>query len=389
MPRQSVAMNCVATRTTTQNDGSPPPITESVITQLNGVRWTCDKPVSSRRKRPNGWLYPTPYNTEVFSQTGCIGSYRHEIGSVTGGRKIYVDGNLGQGWTGSVAVLPHAGELLQPCETKALLKLKDQKVNLGVALAEAQQTANFVGSAAARYAQTYQAFRRGQFKRAWSQATGISSHRSVPKRWLEYQYALNPLLQDVKGSFDALKQHPSYDWVVTAKASMRIPVELDETKTNLIGSYGNIRRTEVGFKGCFVRLDFQPGNTFLSSLSQVGVTNPLEIIWEKVPFSFVVDWFLPIGDWLSAMDATYGWQFLSGSRSFLTRSRVTFRSAGTTRPSEMTMFSCQGSGKTLNLSRLVYLTSPLPSFPGIKNPVSLGHMANGLSLLSQVFGRGH
>lgn len=34
-------------------------------------------------------------------------------------------------------------------------------------------------------------------------------------------------------------------------------------------------------------------------LSSVGLTNPLAVVWELIPFSFVIDWFLPIGESLS------------------------------------------------------------------------------------------
>lgn len=40
------------------------------------------------------------------------------------------------------------------------------------------------------------------------------------------------------------------------------------------------------------------------SLSQqLGLTNPAIVAWELLPFSFVLDWVLPIGDWLTARHA--------------------------------------------------------------------------------------
>lgn len=51
--------------------------------------------------------------------------------------------------------------------------------------------------------------------------------------------------------------------------------------------------------------------------------NPLEIGWEMIPLSFVVDWFIPIGNWLSALDAYSGVSSVVGSVSTRTRVAVT------------------------------------------------------------------
>jgi hypothetical protein len=42
----------------------------------------------------------------------------------------------------------------------------------------------------------------------------------------------------------------------------------------------------------------------------MGVVNPLSIAWEVIPFSFVVDWFIPVGQVLEACTATMGLSFV-------------------------------------------------------------------------------
>jgi hypothetical protein len=37
-------------------------------------------------------------------------------------------------------------------------------------------------------------------------------------------------------------------------------------------------------------------------LHSLGVTKPLSVIWELVPFSFVVDWFVSVGEWISSLE---------------------------------------------------------------------------------------
>jgi len=39
---------------------------------------------------------------------------------------------------------------------------------------------------------------------------------------------------------------------------------------------------------------------------QLGLTNPVQVLWDAVPMSFVVDWFLPVNKYLSSFDASLG-----------------------------------------------------------------------------------
>jgi hypothetical protein len=48
-------------------------------------------------------------------------------------------------------------------------------------------------------------------------------------------------------------------------------------------------------------------------LNQLGLLNPLSFAWEITPWSFVVDWLIPIGPVLSALTAPVGLNFISGS----------------------------------------------------------------------------
>jgi hypothetical protein len=50
----------------------------------------------------------------------------------------------------------------------------------------------------------------------------------------------------------------------------------------------------------------------LLQANRLGVINPLAIAWELYPFSFVIDWFVPIGSVLTAATATAGLEFVSG-----------------------------------------------------------------------------
>jgi len=122
-------------------------------------------------------------------------------------------------------------------------------------------------------------------------------------------------------------------------------------------------------------------------VSQLGLVNPAEIVWEMMPYSFIADWFVPIGPWIGSLTADIGYTFKGGSYSVISRSEeqvVSFtpedRVAGTTRytyigaPPKML-------AKLFSFKRSCYLSSPVPGLY-VKSPVSALHFANATALLS-------
>jgi hypothetical protein len=49
----------------------------------------------------------------------------------------------------------------------------------------------------------------------------------------------------------------------------------------------------------------------LNTLNIWGLTQPVEAIWELVPFSFIVDWFFNVGETLAAFTPNYGIESLA------------------------------------------------------------------------------
>jgi hypothetical protein len=128
----------------------------------------------------------------------------------------------------------------------------------------------------------------------------------------------------------------------------------------------------------------------MPSYTALGLTNPALLAWELVPFSFVLDWLLPIGDWLSSLDATVGLQFSDGSMSvkkditqtYQTR-RVTVQNGTYTWGTYSNREECfdVSSSKVERLERTKLTSFPAVAFPPFKNPASLMHLATSMALL--------
>lgn len=378
----------VVMRTRSQYD---PTMVELSRSKTSDVKYFYDsRPAHVKpRRKPSGWLYPTSYQRQIIKFLGQHECYAHSIrnyGTWTQHTEYF--GSLGRRSDPNYGRMPNLADAnqLRAAEIQALLKLKNTRVNLGVALGEMQHTANFLGSTATTIARGVQQLRRGQVRKAFR--TIGADWRSWPQNWLGYQYAMRPLLNDVYGSAEALSNRDLPSWVTTVKGVNEVKTSWTETS----GS-GNTHSTiDVSDrKGVFVRLDFHPSNEFYHTLSSLGVTNPLVVAWELVPFSFVLDWGIQIGSWLETLDATLGFRFLSGSKTFRSeRIREANGSIGPRKVGEPVFVTVDHHSKTrlLHVKREVYGGVPRPWLPRVKNPISLQHMANGLSLLAAAMAGG-
>lgn len=284
------------------------------------------------------------------------------------------------------------------CITKLLDGMKEQKFNAGVALAEARQTANLVTSTTRKIAQAVQSLRKGNVGGALRGLTGTSSREresrvrragTVPRQWLELQYGWKPLLSDVYGATEALKnrlnERPA--WMnVRAAAS-----EQCNDTVRFSGDYGLPSEwTQDASAHCYGFVEYEMGNEQAHAQSSTGVQNPLSVIWEKVPWSFVVDWFLPVGNYLNNLDAASGLVFRRGYLSLVHTNKVTSKlTDGKYEDGAVTM---NHSGASRSEEGKAFVREVLGSFPtspppSLRNPLSLNHVANGLSLLATAFGR--
>lgn len=243
-------------------------------------------------------------------------------------------------------------------------QIKGKGVNLAQAMAEYAQTASTFASVAARAANLTRAIvtrnpRLLSPRGGWSKATANA--------WLEYQYGIKPAMSDLSGAYDALKNRSkSLEPSVTIRARHR------EQETYLSSSGG------VSYSDSYTREDkataivFYNNLTLLQSLGQFGFTNPAALAWELIPFSFVVDWFLSIGDFLASLDNCL---YVSQIYAFQTKRFNYMRSAA--------FRATTGSYLYRQTTRSVFQLSPISTIQ-YKPSSSLTHILNGLALLRQV-----
>lgn len=248
--------------------------------------------------------------------------------------------------------------------------------NLLDAVRQRQQAIDMVTSNLMKLYRSMKLLKKGKWKHACS-ALGVSPKgaprgRDVPARWLELQYGWLPLLGDIYLLGNEFFPQPKF------RAKKSVYQTLDKSFKNSRGN-SNLhledRFSIIGY--------FQIDGTVLPTMQHLGVLNPLGVLWESVPFSFVVDWFLPVGDWISALTALNGVSFKEVS---VVRAKVAERYG---RVYFDPLKPAYASSKCDEYSYSYQRTLGLPSrpFPSFKNPLSVGHFANGMSLLATIFGK--
>lgn len=308
-----------------------------------------------------------------------------------GTQYFYTNGDHWQG--GNNMAFPSPGSppagFISSLEVKALNRLKSQDVNLGTFLAEARQTINMVGGAArgiANQVAKFQTKNPGLWKQVKAvQVGGLARELwcNIPNQWLELQYGWSPLMSDVYGSMLHLWHRNRFRLsTIHVSASGKTESDLVQARGGLHSSGVNLN-FRVKHKAS-VFLTYQMSKPQLAEVSSLGLTNPLEIIWEIIPYSFVVDWFLPIGPWLSSLTGDQGMSFKTGGRNL--KSEVKFVNADVyAPPPTATKWDAPKLGGSKGtFTRTAYATSPFPGLY-VKSPISVLHALNGIGLLMQKF----
>lgn len=249
-------------------------------------------------------------------------------------------------------------------QTKLRLKIKSRAVNLGTTLVEYRQTADmfslFARKASSAY-RDYRDLRRLRFRKL--------SPCDVAAAELTYSYGLEPLANDLYDSYQALGHK------LTEPNVHRIASAVKEEHTEVWTSGPHRSVVDWSFKQYAIAYV-----EFIANANDFTIGNPAELAWEVVPFSFVVDWAIPIGEALSALDALKDVKSITGTVTTKRKwnSRVTspyLENLGYSQENP-TRHTFKG------VKRDIITSIPLPSVPKWDPSKSFRAVAHGLSLLT-------
>lgn len=195
--------------------------------------------------------------------------------------------------------------------------------NASVFASQTKQTIGGIATACETLAKSISLLRRGNFYGAAKRLLGsddriLNRHPTstdVSGRWLELQYGWLPLLSDIKDSSELLSNN--LDNALSKGLTRKVRGGFSEVYPAAVIQIDGVRTVNY-------RLQHIARLKPISNLQLAGVTDPLSVVWENVPYSFVADWFYPVGDYLSALNHS---QALEGS--FVTTERIRSKSTMT------------------------------------------------------------
>lgn len=175
--------------------------------------------------------------------------------------------------------------------------------NMALTLLERRQALSMISARTLQFAKFVKEVRSFQFKKA-ANTLGISQPKGLKrsaKRFgdnvLEYQFGWAPLIGDCYQAAEILSEpFPS----LTARGSASMRTESRST-ADYSSRYGKDIRSyhtvaELGFR---ISASIRVINPNLHLASQFGFANPAVLLYESVPFSFVLNWFVTLEDFLS------------------------------------------------------------------------------------------
>jgi hypothetical protein len=196
----------------------------------------------------------------------------------------------------------------------------------------------------------------------------------IAKRWLELQYGWLPLLKDIYGGAEFLAHH------------LNVPLQRRYRVSRIVNGRAE---TAAPVNAKFKRAWCQDLVQIIAIVSEKDVTqlaglqDPASVAWELLPWSFVADWFIPIGSWLSsrglagALEGTF----------ITTRTRKGYAADPVpTLHSYPYSFETPYEYREVTVSRRVTteLQVPLPSFRPLNKVLSWKRAANAVALIAVV-----
>lgn len=280
--------------------------------------------------------------------------------------------------------------------------MRGSDFNPSVFSAEAKQGFDMITDAATRIAKSFRYLRRGNFRGAAGvlvrntprdrgrHQLPTPTSKDLGSRWLELQYGWLPLLKDAEAGAHMLAHHLNTPFRQTYRASVRresSPASrVIEERLPAFCNNALVFRS-VGKATYTHRRSLIAYVTEKETIPKLtGLLDPELVAWELLPYSFVVDWFIPIGDWLSARAFASGLKgtFVTSDKRTGVAHEPSLEFGGRKLdPLSSPMFRMVSFNRSVSTT----LNVPMPRMKPLGKAASFGHVLNAIGLVAVNFGR--
>lgn len=191
----------------------------------------------------------------------------------------------------------------------------DAQASLAVDLAESKQSLNLIYESLSRALKFTLAVKRGRIGDAYAslksnhplKAKGSPSLvHAASQNWLAYRLGVVPMIGSIDSALQVIDNPLKYTFsFCKGTSSMPFRKVIDHRS-------GSSSWHTVSCEGVYrvtIKAKVTVSDPALARLNQFGLTNPLDVAWELVPFSFLIDRVVKVGDYLSSFDDFVGLSF--------------------------------------------------------------------------------
>jgi hypothetical protein len=193
---------------------------------------------------------------------------------------------------------PHSEALRLQAQSRLAEKVRGHSFNLAVNAAQSRQLTDMVVGNLGKFGRSVLALKRGDFATA-ARHLGTRPRPTklkpsdVSGRWLELQYGWLPALSDTWEAAKAYEELTKKERVSTVHSSAKDKLIQEN---HVSGNWASSKETVVRRVAYTYEMREK-----LDAYRSLGLMDPLSVAWEIIPYSFVVDWFIPIGTYLDTL----------------------------------------------------------------------------------------
>lgn len=206
---------------------------------------------------------------------------------------------------------------------------------------------------------------------------------------LQYMYGVKPTMQTLHDlATKAIKPEPG---LLRCEGKGRV---IRESVTNQFSMSTNVplrHKIRISDRARVV-LYFNPPQSILTQLSEISTLNPVGLLYEATPFSFVVDWLYDFGSWIRTLETAFIHKnnYVDGYQTLTQRTSIQsiisgVEGAGTF--ARTTWFG-RGDATQSRFSRTRLSTAPFPINPVKQTTFGVTRQLNAIALAKVVLLRG-
>lgn len=300
----------------------------SSTTSTSIKRRTYRDEITYGERRGDGFRKPTFYNAyrvdvenfayDYYAKSSPFGSVKYRLNGISSTEPVASGQTAYYGLTNASYPLPvPSSALVGNVDNRLLVAMKNGNFNVGVFLAELPKAVDLILTSSYTLMRAMKAIKNRDSKTLialFGNRVKGQTNLSPQSLYLQYRYGWKPLVNDIHDLVEALAlAWDNFPPLISAVASRTedqgVPPRLGET-------WKGAKHTGRTTLGVETKVWFSVENPVLYGLSSLGLLNPATIAWELVPYSFVFDWYVPVGNFLDALTAPLGLTFHTGYRTY-------------------------------------------------------------------------